>query len=82
MKRNRRVFFVDVWYELDCIAPDGLTSVVVASRRQAKKVITYVRTRCYEFHGARIQSARQRDLLWTGWFVNRRYKPPSLHEGN
>jgi hypothetical protein len=71
-KRGRRVFFVTAYYEEDCLTSELRHEVVVASRRQAKKLIRYVRSRCLEFHGAEILPARQDDIRGTGWTVNRR----------
>jgi hypothetical protein len=42
MKRGRKVFFCDVYCELDCKS-EGKITLVVASRLKAKKVIQYVR---------------------------------------
>lgn len=76
-KAGRKVFFVDVYYDLDCVC-EGRTSLVVASRHQARKIIRTIRVRCLEFHGSRIQPACQRDLWFTGWTVARRTRPPEL----
>ena len=70
VNRSRKVFFVTLYYDEDCLTPVR-RELVVASRRQAKKAIRYVRSRCLEFHDARIDAARQRDLRFTGWMVNR-----------
>jgi len=75
--KGGKVFFVDVFYELNCVT-EGETALVVASRRKAKKVISYIRTRSLEFHGSTIQAARQRDLFLTGCTVNRSARPPEL----
>jgi hypothetical protein len=71
MKRGRKVFFVTLHYDEDCVTTER-RELVVVSRRQAKKVIHYTRARCLEFHGADILPARQHDLFYTGWTVNRR----------
>ena len=76
-KRGRKVFFVDAFYELDCVT-EGKTTLVVASRRQAKNAVRYIRARCLQFHGSTIRPARQGDLFFTGWTVNRRAYPPEL----
>ena len=78
---GRKVFFVDVYYDFDCIN-EGTTSLVVASRFQAKKIIRYVRARCLEFHGSRISAACQRDLRFTGWKIERRKHPPELRSAD
>jgi hypothetical protein len=75
--RGRRVFFVDVGYDEDCVTPVR-AELVVASRRQAKKAVNYVRARCLEFHYGPIMPARQNDLLHTGWTVQRRAGRPKL----
>ncbi len=69
-KAGRKVFFVDVYYDFDCLSA-GTTSLVVASRFQAKKIICYVRSRCLEFYGSRVSAAYQRDLWLTDWKVER-----------
>jgi hypothetical protein len=81
MRRGRRVFFVDAYYDLDCVI-EGKTTLVVASRFKAKKIIRYIRPRCLKFHGSRIQAAWQRDLFSTDWAVNRRVRPPELHSAH
>ena len=71
VNRSRKVFFVILYYDEDCLTPVR-GEFVVASRRQAKKAIHHIRSRCLEFHGVRIDAAWQRDLRFTGWTVNRR----------
>ena len=78
-QRRRNVFFVDVYYDFDCLTPSTLT-LVVASRWRAKRVIRYVRRHCLEFHRAKIQTAWQRDLHDTGWAVERRTRAPELRQ--
>ena len=77
IKRGRKVFFVDVYYELDCLT-GGTTTFVVASRGKAKKTIRYIRARCLRFDGFAIKPAWQGDLAFTGWAVNRRTCPPPM----
>jgi hypothetical protein len=77
VKRGRKVFFVDVYYELDCLT-GGTTTLVVTSRRKAKKAIRYIRNRCLRFDGFAIKPAWQGDLAYTGWTVDRHTRPPPL----
>lgn len=76
MTRGRRtVFFVDLGYDgwdgYGC-AEYTRTEIIVASRRQAKKAIQYIRVRCGRLHYAEIKPAVQDDLFYTGWTVQRR----------
>lgn len=70
--QGRRVFFVTVYAAEDCVSPIERRELVVASRRQAKKAVRSMRARCLEWHGAKIEPARQHDLVATGWTVSRR----------
>jgi hypothetical protein len=69
---NRRVFFVSVYAVEDGVTPIGTREFVVASRRQAKRLIHRVKTQSLGFYyGSRIEQARQDDLRGTGWIVRR-----------
>lgn len=74
--RGRSVFFVDAYFDYDCMTPAAVHEVV-SSRRRAKKLILYIERRlsldgrvCFK-----IQKAWQADLWGTGWEIyHRRFR--------
>ena len=81
-KRGRKVFFLTVYATEDCVTPIERHELIFASRLQAKKAARAIRARCFEWHGAKIEAARQDDLRFTGWTVIRsggRRLPPEYH---
>jgi hypothetical protein len=67
--RNRRVFFVSAIVAEDAAIPAETLEFVVASRRQAKRVIHRMRRLSLEVHNPKIQKSRQDEIRGTGWVV-------------